>query len=362
MKKSTEPTNQSAAPAAPTRAEGAGAAAGDAVASGTAPCPAPGVPTSPDEGASSRVEAVSAGAGFCLALIAFVLVVPGPVYAPALLMVALLAAGYFGVSVHAARHAVARAAPGGLAGAALGPLILWGAAGIYAGIAGLPVLPRLVTYAVYLAVPTLLVAAGPAPAALPELGLLAAVVLGATVKFHLLPGLPLPPHYGVDGIRLVALVAAFWLFLVRPGLERIGYTFALRRRDFALALGAFAVYAVVALPVGLGLHFLTWAPRLTPLNTLLTPITIYIETAVPEEFLFRGLIQNLLARRLGDRPAWVVASLVFGLSHLPDPRYAFLAFVAGLAYGWTYRRTGRITASAVTHAAVDWIWVLLLHG
>ena len=36
-----------------------------------------------------------------------------------------------------------------------------------------------------------------------------------------------------------------------------------------------------------------------------------------------------------------------------------LATLAGVAYGWVYQRTGRITASALTHAAVDWVWKLL---
>lgn len=351
MNRSTDPTNASADSAARARRPNAGAEPGAGAGDG-APSAA---------GASTRVEASLAAVGFCLALIAFVVVVPGPLSAPALVMVAVLAAGYFGVSIRAAREAAAAFVPRGFAGAAVGPLVLWALACGYAAAAGLPVAPRALAYGAYLLVPTLVVGAGARPAAVPELGLLAAVVLGATVKFHLLPPLPLPPPHGLDGIRLVALVAAFWLFLVRPSLDRIGYTFALRRRDLATALRAFALYAIVALPVGLALHFLTWSPRATPVNILLTPLTIYIETAVPEEFLFRGLIQNLLARRIGDRAAWIVASIVFGLAHLPDPRYAFLAFVAGLAYGWTWMRTGRITASAVTHAAVDWTWVLLLH-
>jgi membrane protease YdiL (CAAX protease family) len=33
-----------------------------------------------------------------------------------------------------------------------------------------------------------------------------------------------------------------------------------------------------------------------------------------------------------------------------------------VAYGWVYQATRRITVSAVTHALVDWIWVLLLRG
>jgi len=55
-----------------------------------------------------------------------------------------------------------------------------------------------------------------------------------------------------------------------------------------------------------------------------------------------------------------VASVVFGLAHFPDPRYMLLAAFAGLAYGWVYERTGKITASAITHALVDAVWVVLL--
>ena len=55
-----------------------------------------------------------------------------------------------------------------------------------------------------------------------------------------------------------------------------------------------------------------------------------------------------------------VSAVIFGLAHLPDIRYALLATLAGLAYGWVYARTGRITASALTHTGVNWIWGLLL--
>ena len=54
--------------------------------------------------------------------------------------------------------------------------------------------------------------------------------------------------------------------------------------------------------------------------------------------------------------------MVFGLAHLPDPRYVLLAAIAGVAYGWVYLRTGKITASAITHALVDAAWGVLLGG
>jgi len=39
-----------------------------------------------------------------------------------------------------------------------------------------------------------------------------------------------------------------------------------------------------------------------------------------------------------------------------------MATLAGLAYGWTWRKTGKITASAVVHATVNFVWGILLSG
>jgi len=58
--------------------------------------------------------------------------------------------------------------------------------------------------------------------------------------------------------------------------------------------------------------------------------------------------------------------VVFGLLHLlkhpthPNWGYGLLATAAGLAYGWVYQRTGKLSAAAVTHGAVDWIWSMFL--
>ena len=91
-----------------------------------------------------------------------------------------------------------------------------------------------------------------------------------------------------------------------------------------------------------------------------TPVIIYTTTALPEEFLFPGVIQNLLTRSWVPRVGLWAAAIVFGLAHLPDFRYAILATLAGLGYGWVYVRTGKITASALTHTGINWIWRLFL--
>jgi hypothetical protein len=243
-----------------------------------------------------------------------------------------------------------------------GPAVLWAACVLYAAAAGLSVGDRALAFAIYLAVPSLILSTGVARRGeLPWRELAAAACLGLAIKYHLLPTLPVPAPKGYDASRLVGLVAGLYFFLVARPLEGIGYRWSLSRRDVVTAVLVFAAYAAIAIPVGFATHFIVWNPRMSAPDVLLRPIIIYLVTAVPEEFLFRGLIQNLLSRWLGIPLGLAIGSIIFGLSHLPDPRYAVLATIAGVAYGLVYLRTGKVTASGITHALVDAVWVILLH-
>jgi membrane protease YdiL (CAAX protease family) len=239
---------------------------------------------------------------------------------------------------------------------------VWLAVVVYAAAVGLPVAVRAGAFAAYIGAPALVLAGRPTPPGrAPVRELTAVALLWLPIEFRVLPPLPVPSPTGADVSRLVGLVAGLQLFLVVRPLANVGYTFALRAREIAVAATSFLAYAVVALPLGIATGFLHWHPRLAPGAVVATPLLIYLATAVPEEFLFRGLIQNLLARWWRHpRRALGATAVVFGLAHLPDPRYVVLAALAGVAYGWVYERTGRITAAAVTHALVDAAWVLLL--
>jgi membrane protease YdiL (CAAX protease family) len=249
-----------------------------------------------------------------------------------------------------------------------GPATLFLATTAYAGVSGLARGPRVPIYAAYLFLPPLLLAAPGAGRTkgeerrVPVRELVVVFALWLPIEFRLLPSLPLPPPNGVDMRKLVGLVDAMYLFLVARPLSGIGYTYRLTAGDARLAVTAFLVYAVVALPIGFATGFIAWRPALDATHVAGAPLIIYLVTGVPEEFLFRGLLQNLLARWLGPRAGWGMASIVFGLAHFPDPRYMLLAAIAGLAYGWVYWRTQRITASAITHALVDGTWGALLGG
>jgi membrane protease YdiL (CAAX protease family) len=242
------------------------------------------------------------------------------------------------------------------------PLAITAAIALCCGVIGLPIVPRAAAFGAYLTIPAVLVCVGRAgvPDLVRVLG--AAIVLWLPIEFDLLPQLRLPPPDGLRAAPFAALAAGLYLFLVACPLDGIGYTFRLSSRDVRVALVATAAFAVVGLPIGVVTGFLEWNPRPDAVRLAVAPIAIYLATGVPEEFLFRGLIQNTLERAIGRGAALPIASIIFGLAHLPDVRYVLLATLAGLAYGWVYLTTRRITASAVTHALVDWIWVLLLRG
>lgn len=90
-------------------------------------------------------------------------------------------------------------------------------------------------------------------------------------------------------------------------------------------------------------------------------LIIFVATALPEEILLRGFIQNSLMRKLGS--SWrtlLAAALIFGEAHLdngpqplPNWRYFILASIAGAAYGWVFEESSSILAPAALHALTD---------
>jgi membrane protease YdiL (CAAX protease family) len=181
------------------------------------------------------------------------------------------------------------------------------------------------------------------------------------------PWPPGQPGYFLFGILGVSL--AVFLFVVQRGMGDVGYTFAVRRRDAALAALAFLIFAPIALAFGLTtgfLHPIHRLPAVFPSAGIV--LAIFLATGVPEELLFRGLLQNLLGRWTG-RP-WLsvgLAAILFGGAHLnnggsPDWRYLLLATAAGTVYGAVYRLGGTLMAPALAHTLVDSTWALFFRG
>lgn len=142
------------------------------------------------------------------------------------------------------------------------------------------------------------------------------------------------------------------------------------KRDALVGLGALAVLALVLVPVGVATGFLqVHGPRHEAREIALATVGILVTIALPEEVLFRGILDPGLQATL-DRPlvSLVVSSLLFGLwhwpreSHLPDQlAYFGMASIAGAVYGLAARRSRGLPAAVLVHTLVDIVWAELLH-
>jgi hypothetical protein len=166
---------------------------------------------------------------------------------------------------------------------------------------------------------------------------------------------------------LVAVAAALFLLVVVHPLRTFDVGLGLTVRELGLALAAVGALAVVAIPLGFAVGFLTFQSRwLGVTHGALRLLGLILFTGLPEEMLFRGTIQEAFTRLWGPRAGLAIGSAIFGLLHLlkhpthPNWGYGLLATAAGLAYGWVYQRTGKLAAAAVAHGAVDWIWSMFL--
>jgi uncharacterized protein len=221
--------------------------------------------------------------------------------------------------------------------------------------------------AAYTVLPALLVASGTGKTPGTWEDYAAVALLWLPVEFHWMYRLfPYPPPLTHTLTVLTALSTTVATFVLLRRVEGIGYAVEWRRGfgwNFALH---FAIFAAIAIPIGMRMRFLVYDPTFARLRSLpLTTLGILFFTAWPEEFLFRGLLQNFLTRTFNNQWAGLlVASAIFGLSHIvhapyPNWKYVLLATIAGLFYGHVWMRTGSLFPGTLVHALVDISWHVL---
>ena len=175
-----------------------------------------------------------------------------------------------------------------------------------------------------------------------------------------------PAHLAVFG-KILLLDAGIYGFLAVRQLDGVGFDLRLNRADLGIGLREFLFYAVLAIPLGLWLHFLHFhAAWPNPLHAVGAALFTFLFIAIPEELFFRGWLQNLLERRVGRTGALILTAVVFGLAHWNkrttsfNYRYVLMAAIAGIFYGRAWRAQRRVGSSSITHATVDTLWSLWL--
>jgi membrane protease YdiL (CAAX protease family) len=161
----------------------------------------------------------------------------------------------------------------------------------------------------------------------------------------------------------IALILGLWLFLIFRGLEGMKYNPPRGVWDFLYPLVGFAAAAPLLLFLGFQLDFLRpfHLPVQSPAAMATRFVVILLATALPEEILFRALIQNSLMQRMGfTNKVLLLASVIFGCAHLnnapgslPNWRYMLIATVAGFAFGKVFQKSSTILSSMFLHTLVN---------
>jgi membrane protease YdiL (CAAX protease family) len=219
----------------------------------------------------------------------------------------------------------------------------------------------------FAAVPALAFGAARSSRAPTVLDFVALGYLAVSLAFGLLPGLTLPQQGGLVPFFQLALMPLLLLLLAWRGWTGLGFTWHLGGRELRDA----ALAALPAILITVAAGFLTGALGFPPVGggRLVTlAVSAYFFTALPAELLLRGGVQNGVERALrgpmGATATWVALAAATALSAL----VAFarggipgllMGAVTGLAAGWAYQRTGKVTASAVTHFLILWVVAIL---
>ena len=151
------------------------------------------------------------------------------------------------------------------------------------------------------------------------------------------------------------------------GMSGINFGFLPTRKDWSIGIQQFVLFTPVAILLGIAIRFaqphaaftVWWKGVALAIGTFAAVLWVL---ALSEEFFVRGMLQQLLVKRLKSTAGGLIlTSLLFGAVHLPfrhfpNWRFALLAALAGIFYGLAYLRAGSVRAAMVTHALVVTTW------
>ena len=224
---------------------------------------------------------------------------------------------------------------------------------------------------------------------------------------------------GFDSLyRIILILSALYAFGTVRGLKDIGFYPVLNRNYLWTALWVWFAFYSFVLIVGFNVNFIKFnghdmIDRALVNKIVLTLIATFFHTAVFEELFFRGILLNMLTKRIGQAKTWkvfwqwgvilsipaallvgytlkggmqwfpalmtillftaafflersnrhqsgvytglAITSTIFGLVHYHSHAIIYIGFacIAGWAYGYTYLKTNNVFYSAIVHTLVN---------
>lgn len=234
------------------------------------------------------------------------------------------------------------------------------------------------------------------------------------------PGTDLPfGGGGFDSVyRIVIMLAVVYAFVVVRNLKDVGFFPVFKLKYLWTAVWVWLVFYAFVFVIGYSVDFFKYVGYEEVLPVLLATIgmsilRVFFHTAIFEELFFRGLLQNMLAKRIAQNKSWesfwkwggaillvlslltgffmkgdmfwfpalitvfmfvvafsierskvsekgtytalAITSVIFGLVHFHSGSIIFvgLASIGGWAYGYTYIKTKNVFYAALVHALVN---------
>jgi len=218
--------------------------------------------------------------------------------------------------------------------------------------------------------------------------------------------------------RIVIILTAVYAFVTVRGLTDVGFFPVLKWKYFWTAIWVWAVFYLFVFIVGYQVNFIKIVGHDSISKDLLMKIGLtllltFLHTAIFEELFFRGILLNMLIKRIGQARSWkvfwqwgivisvplallvgytlkggmqwfpalmslaifaaayliekvnksqagvytalAITSVIFGLVHYHSGAIVYIGFacVAGWAYGYTYIKTKNVFYSAIVHTLVN---------
>lgn len=224
---------------------------------------------------------------------------------------------------------------------------------------------------------------------------------------------------GFDSVyRISVMLLAVFAFVTIRNIRDVGFYPLFKWKYLFTTLWVWLVFYAFAFVIGYAVHFITLSDQhsidFTSIEKIIKrTLRIFLHTALFEELVFRGLLQNMLAKRIGHSDSWkiswirglviltvlalltgyalnggmqwfpalvtvvlcaaaygiertakantgaytalAITSVVFGLvhAHVGSAVFVGLAAIGGWAYGYVYLKTGNVFYAALLHALVN---------
>ena len=184
---------------------------------------------------------------------------------------------------------------------------------------------------------------------------------------------------GFDSIsHLMIILSGFYAFGVVRGIREIGFLPELKWKSLRTALLVWIAFYSLVFVLGRSVNFIAIIGYNDPLEIVLksilfTLIGTFLHTALFEELFFRGILQNMLSKRIGQGKSWLIFWLVGFLILLPGALLVgytlegqmrwFPALVTGVLFGSAYllEKSGKHGLGVYTSLAITGVTFGLVH-